>query len=94
MEDVKEMKAAPVRELPDLELKPKKIVFDPNKSYQWDETDRFIIDGLQLDTLNRAFKAFMSDPNVERTLQIVEGAKLISNLLKENVENGVIKPIE
>lgn len=65
-------------------------VYSPEKSYSWNANDVFAITGLQFDIINKVIQANLQNPEVQRALYLVEGAKAVQEILKVAVEEGLV----
>lgn len=71
-----------------------KVQFDPRKSYSWQSQDVFAITGAELDVLHKAFNAVISQPEAQKYILAMEGAKITTSIIAKYVEEGVIKEAE
>lgn len=81
---------AEVRQMPAAEKAPK---FNPQSNYQWQAEDQFSVSGLELDILHKAVSAIVNTPEAQRVLAAYDALKITSEVIKRNVENGVIKEV-
>lgn len=65
-------------------------VYSQEKNYTWKADDIFAITGLQLDIINKVIQANLQNPEVQRALYLVEGAKAVQEILKVAVEEGLV----
>lgn len=65
-------------------------VYDPNKKYLLNPEDYYAIKGSYLDIINKVIQTGLQNPDIQRALLFVEGARTLQEVIKEAVEEGVI----
>lgn len=74
-----------------LEEKVQKLIYDPNKIYQWKTNDEFILTGIELQVLNEYLTNFvMSALDVPSILKVTAAKKIIQDKIAQYVESGKI----
>ena len=70
----------------------KSEVFDPNKDYVWKPTDRFKLKGRELEIMHNTLGAIFSGqvPEPQMYIMLNKMLEITTNIIKENVELGVI----
>lgn len=69
------------------------IVFDPSKSYSWDENLTVNITGLEFDTFFKALQSNLQGNLFQSHVLQYEALKVAQSILKRNVEDGTIKEV-
>lgn len=58
--------------------------YDPNKNYQWDAEDEFILKGKEVEAISLLVRVLQSEPEYKKFLLIQKTSTFIENLFKRN----------
>lgn len=65
----------------------KKAKFSPDKNYKWTPETKFVLDGIEFDTLIKTLRAATFSTNVA-PIELVSAYNILNNKFIEGVENG------
>lgn len=68
--------------------------YDGKSSYQWKPEELFPIKGIELEYMFRITSDYLSSPEAQHVLRMLEAHKILESKIKEGVESGIVIPQE
>ena len=76
---------------PELKKAEKKPKYDPNKRYQWQPSDQFVVSGQEFSLILNSLRTFLARPESQAVLRAEQAHFAVEEAIARAVELGVAK---